>query len=1112
MRHPLGLITTCAAILCLSLGSVAEAPPAHAAVDTGSSSETVEPSTAALSGGALFIENAGQWDDGARFQVWGSGPGTTWLAEDAQWITVVEPAEEISEIDRLESMADPTRVAAMDTERAAVNLRLSFVDANPAPVMEPFGPVDTSVSYFIGADPDAWQTGVPVWSGVRYVDLYPGLDLEVTAENGQVVRRLVAKDDTGVQSLADVRLHIEGAEGLAADGAVVQAATPLGDVTVPLLEMARADSESGIATLDEVQVGAPEVDGDVVVAPFAAAESAVAEEAAVQDRPSDLRYGTFLGGSAGNEGGWGITVDESGAAYVTGYTESVDFPAMLGPGYATHFGGNWDTFVSKLSNNGLYLSYITFLGGNGYDYGSYITVDSDGAAYISGYTESTGFPAILGPGYDTSYNGNGDAYVIKLASDGQSLIYATYLGGSGADYGFGITVDTGGAAYIVGYTGSIDLPATTGPGFDASYNGNGDTYVVKLAVDGRSLIYATYLGGSDDDWGRRIAVDQNGGAYVAGDTASADFPAAFGLGYDTNLDGNKRDAYVVKLAADGRSLAYATFLGGADDDYGMGLALDGSGAAYISGYTYSPDFPTVAGSGFDTSYGMNGDAYVAKLATNGRSLVFATFLGGSEYDCSYSISVDGHDKALVTGYTGSADFPAAGGPGYDTSHNGGEYDAYVVELTQDGNLLTYASFLGGNDREEGWGIAVDRSGLAYVAGCTSSVDFPAASSPGYDNSFNGGGGDAFVVKLAIPSSPTYGVAGQVKDVGGHGVSGVTVSTLGGYSTVTGSDGSYTLSNMPAGICTVSTASSGYSFTPSRQTVAVTGEMMNVDFVAQEGGDPPEPFFDLPVSYDGSLFGFLSVTQNWNAGGLIKSWFDHEIPNTSSVGAYSGTLTYRGYPALSEKKDGYYYDGHDGYDIAYADAKDLSVRAAAPGTVIKMGTGCGVGYIGCTCNGGYGNWVLLSHSVDDQVEYYTRYAHLQSVNPIVVTGTIVTQGQVLGTMGSSGNSGGTHLHFETYRDGGNHRWDGESATSEDKQVDPFGWDGSTTDPWVLAGGWVLRQLCRCGRPGHRVHDLGGGSLYPGRSPGDLGCERRHRHSCWVVPTWRYPVHVGGERVG
>jgi hypothetical protein len=188
--------------------SVAPGASVSASISSSASNEgtiAATPSAASTSGGGvLFVENAGQWDEGARFQVWGGGAGTTWLAEDAQWITVVEPADEASDIDRLEAMADPVRMAAADTERAAVNLRLSFVDANPAPAMEPFGAVETNISYFIGADPDAWQVGVPVWSGVRYVDLYPGLDLEVTSENGQFVRRLVVKDDAGVVALTAI--------------------------------------------------------------------------------------------------------------------------------------------------------------------------------------------------------------------------------------------------------------------------------------------------------------------------------------------------------------------------------------------------------------------------------------------------------------------------------------------------------------------------------------------------------------------------------------------------------------------------------------------------------------------------------------------------------------------------------------------------------------------------------------------------------------------------------------------------------------------------------------------------------------------------------------------
>ena len=286
----------------------------------------------------------------------------------------------------------------------------------------------------------------------------------------------------------------------------------------------------------------------------------------------------------------------------------------------------------KLNASGTGLEYATFLGGSSNDYGYGVAVDGSGKAYITGYTQSSDFPAASGPGYDTSYNGNSDGFVVKLNASGTGLEYATFLGGSGKDYGRSIAVDGSGKAYVTGYTQSSDFPVASGPGYDTSHNGGWDGSVVKLSASGTALEYATFLGGSSDDYGRAIAVDGSGKAYITGYTKSADFPAASGPGYDTSHNGGLSDAFVVKLNASGAGLEYATFLGGNDYDYGWAIAVDGSGKAYITGYTESSDFPAAGGPGYDTSFNGSSDAVVVKLNASGTGLEYATFLGGSGYD------------------------------------------------------------------------------------------------------------------------------------------------------------------------------------------------------------------------------------------------------------------------------------------------------------------------------------------------------------------------------------------------------------------------------------------------------------------------------------------------
>jgi len=464
-----------------------------------------------------------------------------------------------------------------------------------------------------------------------------------------------------------------------------------------------------------------------------------------------------------------------------------------------------------------------------------------------------------------------------LADNPSDLLYATFLGGTGDECGYGIAVDGSGQAYVTGDTSSADFPAASGPGYDTSYNGGYDAFVVKLNSNGTALTYATFLGGSGYDDGRGIAVDGSGQAYATGVTASTDFPAANGPGYDTAHNGGGGDAYVVKLSASGTALTYATFLGGSGADQGFGIAVDSSGQAYVTGGTTSVDFPAASGPGYDTSLSGEADAFVVKLSASGTALTYATFLGGSGTDRGYSIAVDGSGQAYVTGDTASADFPAASGPGYDTTYNG-YADAFAVKLNASGTALTYATFLGGSSSsEQGWSIAVDGTGQAYVTGWTASVDFPAASGPGYDTSYNGGYYDAYVVKLAT-AGPTYSISGRVTGQNGNGISEVTVSAGVGGSAATDGGGYYTIMIPRAGTYTLTPSKSGYTFSPSRISgLWVNGAVTGKDFLGVDQANPPARFLDLPFTY--TTFGEAARgNTDGNGPRRVNSWFDHSYPN------------------------------------------------------------------------------------------------------------------------------------------------------------------------------------------------------------------------------------------
>jgi len=436
------------------------------------------------------------------------------------------------------------------------------------------------------------------------------------------------------------------------------------------------------------------------------------------------------------------------------------------------------------------LAYSTFLGGAGFDLGHDIAVDPAGHAYVAGGTSSLDFPTTPGA-FDTSFNGVNDVFVTKLSRDGSALVYSTFIGGSDFDFGDGMGVDTAGHAYVIGRTYSPDFPTTSGA-FDTTLDGGNDAFVTKLRPDGSAPVYSTFLGGASDEEGRAIRADSAGHAYATGGTRSPDFPTTRGA-FDTTFNGSM-DGFVTKLTPDGSALVFSTFLGGTDFDAGIGIALyigfTPTGYVYITGNTWSPDFPTTPGA-FDRSHnGPTYDVIVTKLSQDGSALAYSTFVGGTSSggQSGRAISVDRAGHAHVTGYTGSADFPTTPGA-FDTSHSGGD-DAFATKLTPDGSALVYSTFLGGVGFDDGFGIAVldgaQSSDHAHVTGFTRSTDFP--TTPGAFDPTHNGFADVFVTKLSADGSAlVYSTfLGGVSDDVGRGIAVLTAVHSATHVYITGS--------------------------------------------------------------------------------------------------------------------------------------------------------------------------------------------------------------------------------------------------------------------------------------------------------------------------------------
>jgi ELWxxDGT repeat protein len=624
-----------------------------------------------------------------------------------------------------------------ETQKPATVLRMKLVGANPQPLVSGLEKLAGKSNYFIGKDPKKWRTNAPHYAKVRYSGVYPGVDLVYYGNQRQLEYDFIVAPGADPKTIA---LQFQGAEKVEADGIgnlVVHTAAGKIQLQKPFVyqevEGIRQRIPGGYLLKGKLQVGfevgAYDTTKPLIIDPV-------------------LVYSTYLGGSNA-EYGYGIAVDDSGNAYVTGDTYSTDFPTQ-NPLQPTLSGGR-DGFVAKLNADGSALIYCTYLGGSGADSPYVIDVDGSGNAYVTGDTSSIDFPTTPGSFQPGHGDGSYDAFVAKLSADGSALVYCTYLGGTGSEWGSGIVVDASGNAYLTGDTSSIDFP-TQNPLQAAHGGGYSDAFVAKLNAAGSALDYSTYLGGSDREYGSGIAVDSSGNAYVAGETRSTDFPtqnplqAAYGGGY--------KDAFVAKLNAAGSALDYSTYLGGSSHDYGFAIGVDDSGNAYVSGETSSTDFPTQ--NALQPNHGGGRDAFVAKLNAAGSALVYSTYLGGSAYEGAWKgFAVDGSGNAFVAGDTGSSDFPVTDNA-LQPSLAGGYYDAFVVKLNASGSEF-YSTYFGGSHTDYAYGIAVDASGNAYLTGETRSTDFPTANplqpviaSPP----------DAFVTKLALADVRLYNTPRQ----------------------------------------------------------------------------------------------------------------------------------------------------------------------------------------------------------------------------------------------------------------------------------------------------------------------------------------------------------------
>jgi len=707
-----------------------------------------------------FIENHGQMDEEVDFYVKGADK-TLYFTESGITFAITErkersPNPDLFSIDKPEIGNDPRQ---SDEEVKRWIVKMDFVGANPGAQPRGNDQQDAVFSYFKGK-PEEWNTSIPTYSKIVYEDLWPGIDLVFYGTINKLKYDFIVKPGADPQN---IRFAVSGASNVVLEeSGNIEIKTPLGSFEdeKPTAYQEIDGKRSAVSVRYSLEYSEC---GDLYNLGFDVGEFDPRGSLVID--PVVLVYCGYIGGD-GWESCGSIDVDKQRNAYVAGITDSSvldSFPVKVGPDLT--FNGEWDVFVAKIAASGESLVYCGYIGGMDYEYFSpNIAVDEHGNAYVAGTTQSSedeGFPVKTGP--DLTMNGSRDAFVAKVSASGDTLIYCGYIGGDEGLTGCSdVAVDRQGNAYLSGSTSCSEdhgFPVKIGP--DLTFNGYGepgshnigDGFVTKVAASGRQLIYCGYIGGSKGDGAYGIAIDPDGNAYITGNTESNNLPVL--IGPDLNYAGGDSwilsgDGFVAKVSASGESLEYCGYIGGSQGDTGASIAVDQNGNAYVVGSTESTEadgFPVKVGPDL-TMDPLDDNAFVAKISASGDQFLYCGYIGGGDSgECGCDIAVDGKGNAYVTGTVSTflypSDFPVLLGP--DLTYSGCS-DAFVSKISASGADFIYSGFIGGGHFDNGYGIAIDELGNAYVLGTTYSSEndgFPVLVGP--DLTLNGD--DVFIAKV-----------------------------------------------------------------------------------------------------------------------------------------------------------------------------------------------------------------------------------------------------------------------------------------------------------------------------------------------------------------------------
>jgi len=655
------------------------------------------------------------------------------------------------------SLRPPVTAASSSSSASAsqgTSVQLTLVGAARNPAILGEDPQPGRINYFLGNDSAQWRTNIPTYAQVRYRNVYPGIDLVYYGSNRQLEYDFEVKPGADprqiqfrVQGASQISLDSQGNLVLEAEGEEIRLQCPM---VYQQSKGQRIPIEGAYVVTDSTHVA-------FQIAQYDASKPLVIDPV--------LTYSTYLGGS-GTDQAAGIAVDSTGSVYLTGYTNSPNFPlATLGtlPRNANH------VFVAKLNSTGTNLIYADYIGGNNEDYGLGLVLDSANDVYVTGSTGSSNFPVVNA--YQSQQPGPYSGFLTKLSADGSSLLYSTYLGGSTFDQPTSIAIDSLGQVHVAGYTESQNFPtanayqATVLASQGGSYGIYG--FLTTFSVNGSSLVYSTYFAGNTTlgqtcgsttcypppySTINAVAVDANGDTYVAGGTNTNNFPtttSAYLTSNPTQLGATI--SFVSKFNSSG-GLVYSTyFYGTSGDPVQMnGIAVDGSGSAYVTGAADSDGtFPVTTTSicdpgvsGFACSY-----AFVTKFDAGGSTLLYSTFLGANNYATPQAIALDSSDDAYVVAATSSPLFQTNNAIEAYTN----QLDLLLVEIDPEASTQLFSTYFGGSGNDTPVGLALDSSGNIYVAGSTNSTDLPVTQ--GAFQSVLAGSSNTFVAKVGDGSTP-----------------------------------------------------------------------------------------------------------------------------------------------------------------------------------------------------------------------------------------------------------------------------------------------------------------------------------------------------------------------